>query len=124
MMWLLIAFRSLANALERSRKAPLFNLNVSTQAHAPCHVSVTGLRQQSSPCWSETLVEGLARFDDRGRGEIALVFEGFFARVRNGGDRSADATTEHLRPAMTRPIIGLALGGGAARGFAHIGVMR
>ena len=25
---------------------------------------------------------------------------------------------------MTRPTIGLALGGGAARGFAHIGVMR
>ena len=53
-----------------------------------------------------------------------MVFEGLFARVRNGGDRSADATTEHLRPAMTRPTIGLALGGGAARGFAHIGVMR
>ncbi len=51
------------------------------------------------------------------------MFEGFFARVRNG-DRSAEATTEPLRPAATRPSIGLALGGGAARGFAHIGVMR
>jgi NTE family protein len=52
-----------------------------------------------------------------------LVFEGLFARVRNS-DRSAEATTAPLRPAATRPTIGLALGGGAARGFAHIGVMR
>jgi NTE family protein len=52
-----------------------------------------------------------------------LVFEGLFARTRNG-DRSAEATTAHLRPVATRPTIGLALGGGAARGFAHIGVMR
>ncbi len=52
-----------------------------------------------------------------------MVFEGLFARVRNG-DRSAEATTEHAEPVMTRPTIGLALGGGAARGFAHIGVMR
>jgi NTE family protein len=51
-----------------------------------------------------------------------LVFEGFFARARNG-DRSADADTQ-VRPEVTRPTIGLALGGGAARGFAHIGVMR
>jgi NTE family protein len=52
-----------------------------------------------------------------------LVFEGLFARVRNG-DRSAEATITPLQPAATRPSIGLALGGGAARGFAHIGVMR
>jgi NTE family protein len=51
-----------------------------------------------------------------------LVFEGLFARARNG-DRAAEATTQPL-PAVTRPTIGLALGGGAARGFAHIGVMR
>jgi NTE family protein len=51
-----------------------------------------------------------------------LVFEGLFARARNG-DRAAEATTQP-RPAATRPTIGLALGGGAARGFAHIGVMR
>ena len=51
------------------------------------------------------------------------MFEGLFARVRNG-DRSAEATTAPLQPAATRPTIGLALGGGAARGFAHIGVMR
>ena len=51
------------------------------------------------------------------------MFEGLFARVRNG-DRSAEATTTPMQPAATRPTIGLALGGGAARGFAHIGVMR
>jgi len=51
-----------------------------------------------------------------------LVFEGLFTRVRNG-DRSTDATAQ-VQPAATRPSIGLALGGGAARGFAHIGVMR
>lgn len=51
-----------------------------------------------------------------------MVFEGLFARARNG-DRSAEATALP-EPAATRPSIGLALGGGAARGFAHIGVMR
>ena len=51
------------------------------------------------------------------------MFEGLFARGRNG-DRSAEATATPLKPAATRPTIGLALGGGAARGFAHIGVMR
>ena len=51
------------------------------------------------------------------------MFEGLFARARND-DRSAEATTAPIRPAVTRPSIGLALGGGAARGFAHIGVMR
>jgi NTE family protein len=54
-----------------------------------------------------------------------LVFEGLFARGRNGnGDRAADASTGPVKPASSRPTIGLALGGGAARGFAHIGVMR
>jgi NTE family protein len=52
-----------------------------------------------------------------------LVFEGLFAGRRNG-DRSAEATTAQIKPAASRPTIGLALGGGAARGFAHIGVMR
>jgi NTE family protein len=51
-----------------------------------------------------------------------LVFEGLFARARNG-DRAAEATTQP-QMATVRPTIGLALGGGAARGFAHIGVMR
>lgn len=52
-----------------------------------------------------------------------MVFEGLFSRMRSGGDRAAEATP-HPEPAMTRPSVGLALGGGAARGFAHIGVMR
>jgi NTE family protein len=53
-----------------------------------------------------------------------LVFEGFFARVRNG-DRSAEAiTAPAMKPTATRPSIGLALGGGAARGFAHVGIIR
>jgi NTE family protein len=52
-----------------------------------------------------------------------LVFEGLFARARNG-DRSAEATTTPIKPVAIRPTIGLALGGGAARGFAHIGVIR
>ena len=51
-----------------------------------------------------------------------MVFEGIFARARNG-DRAAEAST-HAPPAPARPTIGLALGGGAARGFAHIGVIR
>jgi NTE family protein len=43
---------------------------------------------------------------------------------RNGNDdRSADASSEKKTTAP-RPSIGLALGGGAARGFAHIGVLR
>jgi NTE family protein len=37
-------------------------------------------------------------------------------------DRSTSAQAEETRPA--RPTIGLVLGGGAARGFAHIGVIR
>jgi NTE family protein len=51
-----------------------------------------------------------------------LVFEGLFGRARSS-DRTAEATTQP-RPTVVRPTIGLALGGGAARGFAHIGVVR
>ncbi len=51
-----------------------------------------------------------------------MVFEGLFARSRTS-DRAAEATTQ-AQPANVRPTIGLALGGGAARGFAHIGVIR
>jgi len=51
-----------------------------------------------------------------------VVFEGLFARARNG-DRAVEAST-HPQPAVVRPTIGLVLGGGAARGFAHIGVLR
>jgi NTE family protein len=51
-----------------------------------------------------------------------LVFEGFFARGR-ATDSAAEATPG-VQPEAVRPTIGLALGGGAARGFAHIGVVR
>ncbi|MEX2034050.1 MAG: patatin-like phospholipase family protein, partial [Xanthobacteraceae bacterium] len=44
-------------------------------------------------------------------------------RTRNG-DRGADASPDTPEPAVERPTIGLALGGGGARGFAHIGVIR
>ncbi|MCC7348602.1 MAG: patatin-like phospholipase family protein [Variibacter sp.] len=39
-------------------------------------------------------------------------------------DRAAHATTQTSTPTIRRPTIALALGGGAARGFAHIGVVR
>lgn len=51
------------------------------------------------------------------------MFEGFFSRVRNG-DRNAEATPGPAQAPVRRPTIALALGGGAARGYAHIGVMR
>ena len=51
-----------------------------------------------------------------------MVFEGLFARARTG-DRAAEASMQPY-PTTVRPTIGLALGGGAARGFAHIGVIR
>jgi NTE family protein len=49
------------------------------------------------------------------------LFDALLRRSRNG-DRAAEATPE-AKP-VDRPTIGLALGGGAARGFAHIGVLR
>jgi NTE family protein len=51
------------------------------------------------------------------------LFQSLLRRSRNG-DRSAEATPESNSPIVERPTIGLALGGGAARGFAHIGVLR
>ena len=51
-----------------------------------------------------------------------MAFEGF-TRGRNG-DRGAEATSEAPERPSERPTIGLALGGGGARGFAHIGVIR
>jgi NTE family protein len=50
------------------------------------------------------------------------VLEVLMRRARNG-DQSASADGLGL-PQTARPTIGLALGGGAARGFAHIGVLR
>ena len=52
------------------------------------------------------------------------MFEGFFTRAHSGNDRAADATETPAKPEKIRPTIGLALGGGAARGFAHIGVIQ
>jgi NTE family protein len=49
-------------------------------------------------------------FDSDGRGQ--------------NGDRGAKATFEAPERRSERPTIGLALGGGGARGFAHIGVIR
>ncbi len=45
-----------------------------------------------------------------------------FLTGRKNGDRAAAADQDAAPP--PRPTIGLALGGGAARGFAHIGVIR
>jgi NTE family protein len=42
--------------------------------------------------------------------------------LRRNNDRAAGASDEKAAP--PRPSIGLALGGGAARGFAHLGVLR
>jgi NTE family protein len=50
-----------------------------------------------------------------------VVFQFLHSGASDGG--RAVSTTPH-DPAPKRPIIGLALGGGAARGFAHIGVLR
>jgi NTE family protein len=65
---------------------------------------------------------GPVRLSPRLKGSFGLVFEGFFSRARNG-DRSVDVNSAPAKP-VPRPSIGLALGGGAARGFAHIGVLR
>ena len=51
-----------------------------------------------------------------------MVYEGP-GRGRNG-DRGAAATSDAPLRIADRPTIGLALGGGGARGFAHIGVLR
>jgi NTE family protein len=51
-----------------------------------------------------------------------LTFEGP-SRDRNG-ERGTAATPQVTARGAARPTIGLALGGGGARGFAHIGVLR
>ena len=51
------------------------------------------------------------------------MLNGLLRRNRRG-DRSVEADTEAPQSAETRPSIGLALSGGAARAFAHIGVLR
>jgi NTE family protein len=51
------------------------------------------------------------------------VFEFLLGRAKDD-DRAALATPEEAPPKPKRPSIALALGGGAARGFAHIGIIR
>src|SRR5690242_19822010 len=63
----------------------------------------------------------VSRLGRGGRRTTALVFEGLFGRQRSL-ETAADASEKN--PAPRRPVIGLALGGGAARGFAHIGIIR
>src|SRR5665213_4060681 len=48
------------------------------------------------------------------------VLENLIGRGQNGADSRDRVGLGHVR----RPVIGLALGGGAARGFAHIGIVR
>ena len=45
------------------------------------------------------------------------MLENLIGRGQNGRDKAGPGT-------VRRPVIGLALGGGAARGFAHIGIIR
>src|ERR1700690_3259860 len=52
--------------------------------------------------------------------EIASVLENLIGRGQNGSDGNGKVGLGSVR----RPVIGLALGGGAARGFAHIGIVR
>jgi NTE family protein len=51
------------------------------------------------------------------------VLERLLRRNRRG-DRSVEADADAAPPKDTRPSIGIALSGGAARGFAHIGVLQ
>ena len=50
------------------------------------------------------------------------MLQSLLGLTRNG-DRATEATTDP-KPKPARPSIGIALGGGAARGFAHVGVLR
>lgn len=60
--------------------------------------------------------------DDRVDEGAPLTIDGE-GRGRNG-ERGAKATSDAPERKSERPTIGLALGGGGARGFAHIGVIR
>src|SRR5712672_4150819 len=54
------------------------------------------------------------------RVEIASVLDNLIRRGQNGSDSRDKVGLGSIR----RPVIGLALGGGAARGFAHIGIVK
>jgi NTE family protein len=51
------------------------------------------------------------------------MLQGLLRRTRQG-DRSVEADTDAAPPKDSAPTIGIALSGGAARGFAHIGVLQ
>ncbi len=53
---------------------------------------------------------------------VIVVLQSLLRLARNG-DRASEATLDP-KPRTPAPSVGLALGGGAARGFAHIGVLR
>ena len=52
-----------------------------------------------------------------------MGLQALLRRARNG-DRAVEADGDSPPRPRGRPSIGLALGGGAARGFAHIGVLK
>jgi NTE family protein len=54
---------------------------------------------------------------------VHIVLEGLLRRRRQG-DRSVEADTDATPSKDSAPTIGIALSGGAARGFAHIGVLQ
>ena len=51
------------------------------------------------------------------------MLQGLLRRNRRG-DRSVEAVADPAPPKDSAPTVGIALSGGAARGFAHIGVLR
>jgi NTE family protein len=53
---------------------------------------------------------------------VVPVLQALLRRARRG-DRSVEADSQAPAP-VSRPSIGIALSGGAARGFAHVGVLR
>ena len=60
---------------------------------------------------------GEVRFDSRRAGHVGVVVLALLAVL------VASATTVHGQAVTPRPRVGLALGGGAARGIAHVGVL-
>ena len=51
------------------------------------------------------------------------MLQGLISRARSG-DRAVEAGAQPGNRTSARPSIGLAMGGGAARGFAHIGILQ
>ena len=107
-------------ACEPERPAGIY-LYVITRAQAPCHVSVTRLRQHFHHIGAIRL-SAAGPIDNRGRGDTFGVRR--FIRARAATATATPKPRPRRRAEVKRPSIALALGGGAARGFAHIGVMR